>query len=69
VVACAAALLIRSVFAPEEPFDHARLSPMAREFYADNKRVSIAKAKALLGFAPVYPTYREGLTALAVAQV
>jgi hypothetical protein len=42
---------------------------MAREFYADNKRVSIAKAKALLGFAPAYPTYREGLTALAVAQV
>ena len=38
---------------------------MAREFYADNKRVSIAKAKALLGFAPAYPTYREGLKALA----
>jgi nucleoside-diphosphate-sugar epimerase len=52
---------------PEEPFDQARLSPMAREFYADNKRVSIAKAKALLGFAPAYPTYREGLSALAEA--
>ena len=38
---------------------------MAREFYADNKRVSIAKAKAELGFAPAYPTYREGLRALA----
>ena len=50
---------------PEEPIDHARLSPMAREFYADNKRVSIAKAKAELGFAPAYPTYREGLRALA----
>jgi nucleoside-diphosphate-sugar epimerase len=37
---------------------------MAQEFYADNKRVSIAKAKALLGFAPAYPTYREGLKAL-----
>jgi hypothetical protein len=49
----------------EEPFDEARLSPMAQEFYADNKRVSIAKAKALLGFAPAYPTYREGLKALA----
>jgi nucleoside-diphosphate-sugar epimerase len=52
---------------PEEPFDEARLSPMAREFYADNKRVSIAKAKAELGFAPAYPSYREGLKALAEA--
>jgi len=50
---------------PEEPFEGAALSPMAREFYADNKRVSIAKAKAELGFAPAYPTYREGLKALA----
>jgi hypothetical protein len=40
---------------------------MAREFYADNKRVSIAKAKAELGFALAYPTYREGLKALAEA--
>lgn len=52
---------------PEEPFEEARLEPRTREFYADNKRVSIAKAKALLGFDPVYPTYREGLTALAEA--
>jgi nucleoside-diphosphate-sugar epimerase len=51
----------------EESFDGATLSPMAREFYADNKRVSIAKAKAELGFAPAYPTYREGLKALAEA--
>ena len=50
---------------PEEPFDGARLSPMTAEFYADNKRVSIAKAKQALGFKPVYPTYREGLSALA----
>jgi nucleoside-diphosphate-sugar epimerase len=66
VIAYAAALL--GVEAPrEEPFDKATLSPMAREFYADNKRVSIAKAKAELGFAPAYPTYREGLEALARA--
>jgi nucleoside-diphosphate-sugar epimerase len=50
---------------PEEPFEGAALSAMAREFYADNKRVSIAKAKAELGFSPAYPTYREGLKALA----
>jgi dTDP-4-dehydrorhamnose reductase len=66
VIACAAALLGVEP-PPEEPFDQARLSPMAREFYADNKRVSIAKAKAELGFAPTYPTYREGLKALAEA--
>ena len=52
---------------PEEPFDPSGLSPMAREFYADNKRVSIARAKARLGFKPAYPTYREGLKALAEA--
>jgi nucleoside-diphosphate-sugar epimerase len=64
VIAYAAALLgLESP--PEEPFDRATLSPMAREFYADNKRVSIAKAKAELGFAPAYPSYREGLRALA----
>jgi nucleoside-diphosphate-sugar epimerase len=64
VIACAAALL--GVEPPsEEPFEEAPLSPMGREFYADNKRVSIAKAKSLLGFEPAYPTYREGLKALA----
>jgi nucleoside-diphosphate-sugar epimerase len=66
VVAYAASLLGLAPPA-EEPFDAARLSPMAAEFYADNKRVSIAKAKALLGFVPAYPTYREGLRVLAEA--
>ncbi len=66
VIAYAAALLGVGP-PPEEPFDQARLSPMAREFYADNKRVSIVKAKSELGFAPAYPTYREGLKALAEA--
>jgi nucleoside-diphosphate-sugar epimerase len=66
VIAYAAALLDLEP-PPEERFEDARLSPMTAEFYADNKRVSIAKAKALLGFAPAYPTYREGLRALAQA--
>ena len=52
---------------PEERFEDARLSAMTAEFYADNKRVSIAKAKTRLGFAPAYPSYREGLAALAEA--
>jgi nucleoside-diphosphate-sugar epimerase len=50
---------------PEEPYETAEMTPMARSFYADNKRVSIAKLKRELGFAPKYPTYREGLRALA----
>jgi nucleoside-diphosphate-sugar epimerase len=52
---------------PEEPFETADMTPMARSFYADNKRVSIAKLKKQLGFAPKYPSYREGLRALAEA--
>jgi nucleoside-diphosphate-sugar epimerase len=52
---------------PEEPFETAEMTPMARSFYADNRRVSIARLKRELGFAPKYPTYREGLRALAAA--
>jgi nucleoside-diphosphate-sugar epimerase len=66
VVAYAAALLGLEP-PPEERFEDARLSPMTAEFYADNKRVSIARAKQALGFKPAYPTYREGLRALAEA--
>jgi dTDP-4-dehydrorhamnose reductase len=66
VIAFAASLL--GVAAPpEEPFDEATMSPMAASFFADEKRVSAAKAKALLGFRPAYPTFREGLEALAKA--
>jgi nucleoside-diphosphate-sugar epimerase len=50
---------------PEVPFDSANLSPMARSFYSDNKRVSNAKMKRELGIMLRYPTYREGLQALA----
>ena len=52
---------------PEEPFDAANLSPMSASFFAEEKRASNAKAKRLLDFAPAYPTYREGLRALAEA--
>lgn len=33
-------------------------------FYAENKRVANARAKAELGWRPAYPTYREGLSAI-----
>lgn len=44
--------------------DEADLSPMARAFYAENRRVANGKAKAVLGWRPRYPTYVEGLRAL-----
>ena len=42
----------------------AKLTPMARAFYAENRRVANGKAKRVLGWRPRYPTYREGLRAL-----
>ena len=66
VIALAASLLGMPP-PPEEAFDEANLSPMAASFFADEKRVSAAKAKALLGFRPAFPSYREGLKALAAA--
>ena len=49
---------------PEIPFDAADLSPMARSFYGENKRVSNARLKSALLIDLAYPTYREGLRAL-----
>jgi nucleoside-diphosphate-sugar epimerase len=49
---------------PEIPFESAELSPMARSFYAGNKRIRNDKIKRELGIALKYPTYREGLRAL-----
>jgi nucleoside-diphosphate-sugar epimerase len=40
------------------------LSPMARSFYAENRRVANGKAKRVLGWAPRYPDYRAGLRAV-----
>jgi len=63
VVTYAAALL--GLPPPAEvAFDEVMLSPMARSFYAENKRVANGKLKRLLGNGLTYPTYREGLRAL-----
>ncbi|WP_051132627.1 epimerase [Sphingobium bisphenolivorans] len=43
--------------------EEAQLSPMARSFYAENRRVANGRAKRLLGWSPRYPTYRDGLRA------
>jgi nucleoside-diphosphate-sugar epimerase len=51
-----------------QSIEDANLSPMARAFYAENRRVANGKAKRLLNWTPAYPTYREGLRAIRVAQ-
>jgi nucleoside-diphosphate-sugar epimerase len=49
---------------PEVAFDRADLSPMARSFYAENKRVRNGRIKSELGVRLRYPTYQDGLAAL-----
>lgn len=49
---------------PLQSIDEAGLSPMARGFYAENRRVANGKAKRVLGWTPRYPSYREGLRSL-----
>lgn len=63
VIAFAAELLGAPV-PPDIAFDAAGLTGMAASFYAENKRVSNARAKAELGWRPRYPSYREGLHAI-----
>ncbi len=41
----------------------AEMSPMARSFWADNRRVRSERTQAVLGRRWRYPTYREGLRA------
>ena len=59
-----AAELIGTPPPPEIPFESAALSPMARSFYAGNKRMRNDKIKRELGIVLKYPTYREGLRAV-----
>ena len=49
---------------PAQAWDEADLSPMARSFYGENKRVRNDRIKADLGVRLAYPGYREGLAAL-----
>lgn len=56
--------LLRREPPPLQSLDDAGLSPIAREFYSENRRVANGKAKRVLGWRPRYPTYREGLAGL-----
>lgn len=49
---------------PETPFDQADMSPMARSFYSDNKRVRNTHIKDRLGLEMIHPDYRSGLDAI-----
>ena len=48
----------------EQDYATADLSPMARTFYQDNRRVRNERIKAELGVRLAFPSYREGLLAL-----
>jgi nucleoside-diphosphate-sugar epimerase len=49
---------------PEVPFSEADLSPMARSFYEDSRRIDNARIRQELEVDLLYPSYREGLLAL-----
>ncbi|WP_294393411.1 SDR family NAD(P)-dependent oxidoreductase [uncultured Sphingomonas sp.] len=48
-----------ALIAPDDP----DLSPAARAFYRENRRVANGKARRLLGWRPAFPSFREGLSA------
>jgi len=66
VVAYAAELLGLPV-PPALAFEAAGLNAMAASFWAESKRVRNTRIRSDLGVELLYPTYREGLRALAVS--
>jgi nucleoside-diphosphate-sugar epimerase len=59
-----AAELLRIPPPPEVSFDEARLTDMAKSFYAENKRVRNSRMRRELGVDLKFPSYREGLRAI-----
>tara|TARA_R110002049_G_scaffold117332_2_gene270581 strand:+ start:173606 stop:174466 length:861 start_codon:yes stop_codon:yes gene_type:complete len=59
-----AAELLGLPLPPAIPFEEAEMTPMARSFYAESKKVRNDHVKAALGWQPTYPDYRTGLAAL-----
>lgn len=66
VIAYAAEMLGLPV-PPPIPFEEAGLSGMAASFWAESKRISNTRVRRDLGVELLYPTYREGLRAIAAA--
>ncbi|WP_298614862.1 SDR family oxidoreductase [uncultured Thermosynechococcus sp.] len=50
---------------PAIPLEAANLSPMAQSFWRESRRVRNEKIKKVLGVKLYYPSYREGLMAIA----
>jgi len=67
VIAYAAEILGQPI-PPAEDWDRAELSPMARSFYAESKRVRNDRIKDELGVKLIYPNYKSGLDALLADQ-
>ena len=59
-----ASLLLGIAAPPMQTLAQAQLSPLAAAFYAENRRISNRKAKRVLGWAPQYRDYKQGLAAL-----
>ena len=59
-----AAELLGLPLPPAEDWETADMTPMARSFYAESKRVRNDRIKAELGVRLIYPDYRAGLRAL-----
>ena len=59
-----AAKLLGLPVPPAEDWDKAQMTPMARSFYAESKKVRNDKIKTDLGIRLKYPDYRTGLHAL-----
>lgn len=64
-----AAQLLGLPLPPAVEFEAAQMTPMARSFYAESKRVRNTHAKAKLGWVPEYPDYQTGLAALLAAEI
>ncbi|MCL7997016.1 SDR family oxidoreductase [Brucella sp. 21LCYQ03] len=58
-----AAELMGVVPPPEVPFNEAEMTPMARSFYGENKRVSNQRIKAL-GYEFIYPDYKTAFSTM-----
>lgn len=67
VIAYAANLLGLPV-PPAEDWDSAQMTPMARSFYQESKKVRNDRIKSELGMVLRYPNYKSGLDALCEAE-
>ena len=63
-----AAELLGVTLPPPIPYEEAEMTPMARSFYAESKRVDNRLIKEELGVRLRYPDYRSGLDALFAAE-